>query len=115
MTRSTRSRNLDLLRWYHYGNENLSSKISRVVTNRTYVSKMCTDDMPIGDITARAIESVLGLPNGWLDRNTVVMVEMNELDWELHTKTSSLSDTAKRNLLDFISGARSQNTSSRIS
>ena len=63
MARTTRSKNLDLIRWLNFGHENTAKKLISL-TNANYLSKMATGDMEISDHNARSIESTLKMPAG---------------------------------------------------
>ncbi len=102
MARNIRSRNLDLLRWLNYGHKHVASKLAGL-TNSAYISKMAVGDMPIETGSARAMERILEMPKGWMDRDNVSVIQMNELDYALHEKISGLSEDAKAGLLTFLS------------
>ena len=82
MPSSTRSVNLDLIRWMNGGHKATSKKLASL-TNSNYVSKMATGDMKIGDYEARRIENAFELPMGWVDRENVSMLRMSATDFEL--------------------------------
>lgn len=91
MPQTTRTRNLDLIRWLNYGHENTARKLSSV-TNANYVSKMETGDMEIGDRKARSIEKTVELPVGWMDRDNVDMLKMSPTQAQIHLLVAALSE-----------------------
>jgi hypothetical protein len=97
----TRSKNLDLIRWLNFGHENTAKKLVRL-TNANYLSKMATGNMEISDHDARSIESILKMPSGWLDRDNVALINMTEIDSDIHQAMKELPDEAKIALLTFI-------------
>jgi len=101
MPRTTRSRNLDLIRWLNFGHENTAKKILRL-TNANYLSKMATGDMDISDQMARDIESELDMPIGWLDRDNIDVIGMDKLEYEAWQAMKSLSNESKSALLVFL-------------
>jgi hypothetical protein len=101
MARTTRSQNLDLIRWLNFGHENTAKKLINL-TNANYLSKMATGDMEITDHMARNIELTLNMPVGWLDRDNLSLINMSALDSELCQAASSLSDASKTALLTLI-------------
>lgn len=105
MPRSTRSRNLDLIRWLNHGHENTAKKLASV-TNANYLSKMATGDMEISDRKARTIEKALDLPVGWMDRENVAMLKMPATEFQLYQTVSRYHDEAKAALLNFLSSVR---------
>ena len=101
MARTTRSQNLDLIRWLNFGHENTAKKLINL-TNANYLSKMATGDMEISDHIARNIELTLNMPAGWLDRDNLSLINMSALDSELCQVAKSLSDASKTALLTLI-------------
>ncbi len=101
MSRTTRSRNLDLIRWLNFGHENTAKKVLRL-TNANYLSKMATGDMEISDQMARDIESELDMPLDWLDRANIDVIGMGNLEYEAWQATKSLSNESKSALLAFL-------------
>lgn len=102
MARTTRSRNLDLIRWLHHGHERTAKKLASV-TNANYLSKMATAEMEVTDKKARSIEKALDLGAGWLDRDNVAILNMSPTEWELHQLIAALTDEVKAALLGFLS------------
>jgi hypothetical protein len=101
MTRTTRSKNLDLIRWLNFGHENTAKKLISL-TNANYLSKMATGNMEISEHNARSIESVLKLPSGWLDRDNLALINMTTVDSDIYQATKALSDASKTALLAFV-------------
>jgi hypothetical protein len=101
MPRTTRSRNLDLIRWLNFGHENTAKKILSL-TNANYLSKMATGDMDISDQMARDIESELDMPMGWLDRDNIDVIGMDKLEYEAWQAMKSLSNESKSAMLAFL-------------
>lgn len=102
MPRTTRSTNIDLIRWLNYGHDNTAKKLAAVI-NANYLSKMATGDMKVTDKKARQIEKVFDLPAGWLDRDNIALLKINALDFDIHKIVLGCSDVAKKGLLAFIS------------
>lgn len=102
MPRTTRSTNIDLIRWLNYGHDNTAKKLAAVI-NANYLSKMATGDMEVTDKKARQIEKVFDLPAGWLDRDNIALLKINALDFDIHKIVLGYSDDAKNGLLAFIS------------
>ena len=105
MPRTTRSKNLDLIRWLNYGHENAAKKLSSV-TNATYLSKMATGEMEIGDRKARSIERAADLPSSWLDRDNVAVLSMSPTEFELHQQVGRLPEETQVALLKVLSSGR---------
>ena len=101
MTRTTRSRNLDLIRWLHFGHES-TAKLLAPVTNANYLSRMATGEMEITDRKARSIERASALPPEWLDRDNIEILKMSSVDHQLCKLISMLSDKKKVSLLQFL-------------
>lgn len=101
MTRTKRSKNLDLIRWLNLGHKNTARKLISL-TNANYLSKMATGDMEITDHYARSIEKILKLPNGWLDRDNIELVNMSGIDSDLYQAITVLSDVTKVALHAFV-------------
>ena len=101
-----RSKNLDLIRWLRGGHNQIASRLERI-TNSSYVSLMARGEREIQDYTAKNIETTLGLPERWLDRDHVEILNMSSLDWEVHTQLLSLPDASKVNLLAFLNSIKS--------
>ena len=102
MPKTTRSKNVDLIRWLNNGHENTVKRL-KYVTNSTYLSKMALGDMDVGDRKARSIERSLGMPVGWLDRDNVAALNMSADEFELLQRLSSLQPEARTALLQFLS------------
>lgn len=105
MPRTVRSINLDLIRWLNLGHEP-TAKLLAPVTNATYLSKMATGEMEIGDRKARAIERAAGLPPGWLDRDNVGHIQVSAVDYELLALLAPLDDAAKGALKTLLAAIR---------
>jgi hypothetical protein len=103
----TRSKNLDLIRWLNFGHENTANKLISL-TNANYLSQMARGNMEISDHNARSIESVLKMPPGWLDRDNVALINMTEIDSDIHQALKELPDEAKIALLTFVRGLKSK-------
>ena len=101
MNKKIRVRNVDLIRWINYGQKNTAIKLYRV-TNANYVSKMATGDMEISDRMARAIESELALPEGWIDRDNVEFLKTSKTDFQLTQMIVGLSPEVKTALSTLI-------------
>lgn len=101
MARTTRSKNLDLIRWLNFGHENTAKKLISL-TNANYLSKMATGDMEISDHNARSIESTLKMPAGWLDRDNLALINMSAIDSDVFQAMKDIPDDAKVALLAFI-------------
>lgn len=102
MPRTTRSNNLDLIRWLNGGHEPTAKKMAHI-TNANYVSKMATGDMDISDPMAREIERAFSLPERWLDRENENILVMSKEDYELVSLLSGFSQDAKNSLIQFLS------------
>ena len=103
---TTRSKNLDLIRWLQGGHNNAAYRLE-CVTNSSYVSMMARGEREIRDYMAKSIETTLGLPERWMDRDHVEILNMSSLDWEVHTQILALSDTYKKCLLMFLAALKS--------
>lgn len=101
MPKTTRSRNLDLIRWLNFGHENTAKKLVSI-TNANYLSKMATGDMEISDRKARSIERATELPLGWLDRDNIAMLKMTPLECQIHQLVSQLSQEKQSALLALL-------------
>jgi len=101
MARTTRSTNLDLIRWMNFGHENTAKLLSSVISNAAYLSKMATGDMEITDRRARSIEKELGLPLGWMDRDNVAFLKTPKDDYSLLQAIARLPSEAKVHLEKF--------------
>lgn len=101
MTRTTRSKNLDLIRWLNFGHKNTSMKLISL-TNANYLSKMATGDMEISDHDARSIESALKMSTGWLDRDNLALINMKATDSDIYQASMALTETSKAALLTFV-------------
>lgn len=101
MPQTTRSRNLDLIRWLNYGHENTAKKLASI-TNSNYVSKMATGDMEITDRRARAIERAVELPAGWLDRDNVSILKMSPPQSQIHALVAALPEEKQTALLRLL-------------
>lgn len=101
MPQTTRSRNLDLIRWLNYGQDNTAKKLASV-TNYNYVSKMATGDMEITDRRARAIEKAVELPTGWLDRDNISTLKMSPLQSRIHALVAALPEEKQMALLKLL-------------
>ena len=101
MPQTTRSRNLDLIRWLNYGHENTSKKLSHI-TNSNYVSKMATGDMEIGERRARSIEKAVELPAGWMDRDNISILKMSPIEAQIHQLVAALPEEKQSALLKLL-------------
>lgn len=101
MPRTARSENLDLIRHLNFGNKPAAKKLSGI-TNENYISQMATGEKEISDYNARQIEKVLALPDGWMDRDNVAMLDMEKVDFEIYSRMSGKPDSAKIGLLAFL-------------
>lgn len=101
MPQTTRSRNLDLIRWLNYGHENTVHKLSSV-TNANYVSKMATGDMEISDQQVRLIEKAVELPIGWMDRDNLGVLKMSPTQAQIHVLVATLSEEKQLALLKLL-------------
>ena len=102
MARTTRSTNLDLIRWLNFGHERTAKKLASVITNSAYLSKMATGDMEVSDRKARVIEKELNLPSGWMDRDNTAILKTPAEDLSLLQSLSKLSAEAKSVLHTFV-------------
>lgn len=101
MPLTTRSRNLDLIRWLNYGHENTSKKLSHI-TNSNYVSKMATGDMEISDRRARSIEKAIELPIGWMDRDNIAILQMTPIEAKIQLLVTALPEEKQAALLKLL-------------
>lgn len=101
MPRTIRSRNLDLIRWLNSGHQPVVKKLIGL-TNSAYISQMALGERPIETSNARSIETLLGMPKGWMDRDNVAIIQMQELDYALHEKVARLSEEGKKGLLALL-------------
>ena len=101
MTRTTRSKNIDLIRWLNFGHKNTSIKLINL-TNANYLSKMATGDMEISDHDARNIESALKMSTGWLDRDNLALINMSAIDSDIYQASMALTEASKAALLRFV-------------
>jgi hypothetical protein len=90
----------------NFGHENTAKKLSAVISNAAYLSKMATGDMEITDRKARAVEKELGLPVGWMDRDNVAFLKTPADDYSLLQVLTTLRSEAKPHLERFIASAR---------
>lgn len=101
MPQTTRSRNLDLIRWLNYGHDSTAKKLSHI-TNTNYVSKMATGDMEISDRRARLIEKAVDLPVGWMDRDNIAILKMTPIEAQIYQLVSTLPEEKKSALLKLL-------------
>jgi hypothetical protein len=94
--------NLDYLRWKYGTHEALSKKLEGVL-NWNDLSKYSLGDKPIPKSRARAIESRLSLPNGWLDRENISLTTLTEDDYLLVTKLLLTSPKIKQSIGSLLS------------
>jgi hypothetical protein len=80
--KTIRSTNLSLARYMNFGHNNTAHKVRRVV-NSNYLSKMALGQMELGNYTAREIESALGYPLGWLDRDNRKLLKLTGEQYKL--------------------------------
>lgn len=101
MKRTTRSTNLSLIRYLNQGHENTAKKLISL-TNSNYLSKMATDHMEISDHVAKKIETILKMPERWLDRDNFALITMTAIDSDIYQATKALPEVSKTALLAFI-------------
>lgn len=107
MARTTRSKNLDLIRWLNFRHENTAKKLISL-TNANYLSKMATGNMEISDHNTRSIERTLKMPSGWLDRDNLSLINMMAIDSDIYQATKEIPDAAKTALLTFVRALKSE-------
>ena len=101
MSETTRSRNLDLIRWLHGGHNNTSELLSRI-TNSNYVSQMARGDMEISEWKARSIEGAVDLPDGWMDRDNISILKMSSIQAQIHQLVVALPEEKQSALLKLL-------------
>lgn len=111
MPRTTRSENLDLIRHLNITHKNTATKLAGV-TNENYIGKMARGEMEIIDYDARKIEKVLGLPDGWMDRDNLALLNMSKVDFAIYSCLRGQSETAKEGLVGFLMAATKINPES---
>ena len=79
--KTTRAFNFDLLRHLHGGHKALSKKLEGIA-NWKYISDYAMGGRPISDYIARAIESRIGFPRLWLDRDNASVLKSSTDDFE---------------------------------
>jgi len=99
---SLRSRNLDLIRGIFHGHQSVLKQLAGF-TNSTYLSQMAWGKRPIDDAQARTIESKMGLPKGWMDRDNIRALHTSDSDYTLCEKVVRLPDAKKQALLALLS------------
>jgi len=99
---TTRSDNLDLLRKLNGGHNHTAKKLASV-TNSTYISKMAYGEIEISDIQARKIEKTLQLPCGWMDRDNIQLLKIEETEFKILSQLTTQPQLAKDGLLSFLS------------
>ena len=77
-----------------------------MVSNATYLSKMATGEMPIHDFEARAIEKRLNLPSGWMDRDSIAILNMSPEDHAILKLLEDISNEGKAALHTFIAATK---------
>lgn len=105
MPQTTRSNNLDLIRWMVGGQKATAAKMANI-TNENYVSKMATGDRAISNTMARKIEKTFRLPESWLDRDNEKAIRMSMEDYEIFSLLAEYSPEAKKAIVDFLSLAQ---------
>ena len=81
---TTVSKNIDFLRWKFGAHKVLSDKL-KGVASWAQISRFATaEDIP-SPSTATAIESSLGLPIGWCNRDNLALMELSIQDYDLVT------------------------------
>ncbi|XUO84835.1 hypothetical protein RVM27_03820 [Halomonas sp. KM007] len=84
------------------GHNNTAPKLASVA-NSSYISKMATGQMNISDYTARAIERALELPEGWMDRDNISILNMSLTQSQIHFLVSKLTIEKQTALFNFLS------------
>ncbi|GMU45948.1 MAG: hypothetical protein AMXMBFR26_07300 [Porticoccaceae bacterium] len=102
MPKTTRSLNLNLIRWLNGGHKNTSKMLSHVA-HQGDISKMATGQMEISEWKARSIENALDLPDGWTDRDNISILKMSSIDVQIHRLVVALPEEKKSALLKFLS------------
>jgi len=64
---------------------------------------MATGQMNISDYTARAIERALELPEGWMDRDNISILNMSLTQSQIHFLVSKLTIEKQTALFNFLS------------
>ena len=101
MSKTIRSRNLDLIRCLNQGHKNTAQRLSHI-TNSNYVSKMASGEMNISTDRARLIEEAVKLPEGWLDRDNAAILEMTPIEAEIHLLVAKLPKEKQFALLKLL-------------
>jgi hypothetical protein len=102
--KDNRAENLKIIRLMNGTHEYTASILKSVVSNESLLSDFTNGKKQVSDNAARGIELIMKLPDGWLDRdNLAVINEMTQIDFELAKKLLSLSKQAKEGLFQPIS------------
>lgn len=101
MSETTRSRNLDLIRWLHGGHKNTSKELSNIA-HQGDISKMATGQMEIREWTARSIEKAVELPDGWMDRDNISILKMSPIQAQIHQLVVALPKEKQSALLKLL-------------
>ena len=80
--------NINFLRWKYKTHEALTEKLQGIV-NWNDLSKFALGDKPIPKSVAKEIESRLGLPEGWLERENLALITLPNKDHALVTNLLS--------------------------
>lgn len=80
--KNRRARNLGYIRWRRGGHIELARQLGGLV-NRKYLSDYILGDRTLADHRARAFETKLCYPKGFLDRDNFSAAEAAEGDFEL--------------------------------
>ena len=103
MPNTTRSTNLDLIRWLNAYHKTTAKKLAAVITNDNYLSQMANGERPIDDGIARKIEKTLTLPVGWMDRDNLALLKMAPSEFDLYRMVARYPDETKLALASFLS------------
>lgn len=101
MSKTTRSRNLDLIRWLHGGHNSTSKELSNIA-HQGDISKMATGQMEISEWKARSMERAVDLPDGWMDRDNISILKMSLIEAQIHQLVATLPEEKQSALLKLL-------------
>jgi hypothetical protein len=97
------SNNLKIIRLMNGTHGYTAERLKSVVSNESLLSDYTNGKKNVSDYTARGIEQVLELPNGWLERDNLSIINtMSKTDFELVKKLINIPKEAKDGLYQFI-------------
>lgn len=101
MSLENRMKNLYLLRFFYETMGSVAKELNGIA-NESALIRMGQGKKEVSDATARSIESRLGLPEGWMDRDNEKILRMSPTDHQLLLRAALLPEAKKRALIEFL-------------